>query len=423
MLTCQRLPQPSLHQRTNPAGPISERDHSTSHQRTVTVRLDLGVAALRQIYIRCACWSCLGGNAKRTSWCQSRIALPISPVLCVWPALAGVRVSEPPTLLAFAARPWSPGRHAAGGAASRSGRMIQAVHTTPPSPIDIAQVFPQVIPFVRTTVRLHPRKGSPGIGQSSMGGPLLWPAQEPWPTCQAAGLDDHPDDKDAGVPLVPVLQLTSEDVPELPFPDGTDILQVLWCPFDHDPWCAPHPQLLWRRRSDIGARREMMPDVHEDADPAHIPGPCVLDPERVTEYPAHDLPRDVWPQIRETVKRIEADTGWQYDTDLAVASGTKTGGYPGWTQLPDWPVCECGTQMQHLLTVASWEFSRGDEKRWIPLQDRPAMAGWGFNSSQNHPWRAIQNPAGLMLGDAGGIYLFVCVQCPRRPYEHRFDCS
>jgi hypothetical protein len=279
-----------------------------------------------------------------------------------------------------------------------------------------------VIPFARTTVRLHPRKGSPDAGQSSVGGPLLWPADEPWPTCGQADLDDHPDE-DAGVPLVPVLQLRFEDIPELPFPEGTDILQVLWCPFDHDPWSAPRPQLYWRRRADIGARREAMPDTHEDADPAYIPDQCVVDPERVTEYPAHDLPRDVWSQIGETVEQIEADTGWQYDTDLAVASGTKTGGYPGWTQSPDWPVCDCGTRMEHLLTVASWEFSRGDEKRWIPLQDRAAMAGWGFNSSDDHPWRAIQNPAGLMLGDVGGIYIFVCLICRHRPFDYRFDCS
>ena len=51
------------------------------------------------------------------------------------------------------------------------------------------------------------------------------------------------------------------------------------------------------------------------------------------------------------------------------------------------------------------------------------MAGWGFDSGQDHPWRAIQNPAGLMLGDVGGIYLFVCVQCPHRPFDHRFDCA
>jgi hypothetical protein len=63
------------------------------------------------------------------------------------------------------------------------------------------------------------------------------------------------------------------------------------------------------------------------------------------------------------------------------------------------------------------------KRRWIPLQDRPAMAGWGFDAPDDHPWRAIQNPAGLMLGDVGSIYLFICPSCPDRPFDYRFDCS
>ena len=236
---------------------------------------------------------------------------------------------------------------------------------------------------------------------------------------------DHLDSlpAEAEVPLVPVLQLFADDVPELPFPAGTDVLQVLWCPFDHEPWSSPRPQIRWRRRADIAACRPGMPAPDSETEAERIPNPCLLDPERVVEYPTYDLPEAVRAQIRDTIRQVEQDTGWQYDTDLAVASGTKVGGYPGWTQPPDWPGCPCGATMQHLLTVASWEFSRGDEKRWIPVQDRPAMAGWGFNSPGDHPWRTIQNPAGLMLGDAGGIYLFICSDCPDRPFEYRFDCS
>jgi hypothetical protein len=295
------------------------------------------------------------------------------------------------------------------------------VHTTPPAPLDMDAAFPQLRGFARSTVRLHPRRGVPSAGQSSVGGPLLWPVGEPWPMCDDARLEEHPDG--AGVPLVPVLQLLAGDVPELPFPEGTDVLQLLWCPFEHDPWCAPAPRLRWRSRSAVGELLAAMPAPHEDAESWYLPDPCVVDPERVVEYPSHDLPRDVWLQIRDAVDRVEAETGWEYHHDLAVASGIKVGGYPGWTQSPDWPVCGCGTEMEHLLTVASWEFSRGDERRWVPLEDRPAMAGWGFDSPDEHPWRALQNPAGLMLGDAGGIYLFVCTSCPGRSYEHRFDCS
>ncbi|GIG01128.1 DUF1963 domain-containing protein [Catellatospora citrea] len=299
------------------------------------------------------------------------------------------------------------------------------MYTTPHARIDVAAVIPQLAPLARTTIRLHPRPGTPTAGQSSMGGPLLWPADEPWPTCDGPQGDDHLDSwpGEPEVPLVPVLQLYAADVPQLPFPAGTDLLQVLWCPFDHAPWGSPRPQLRWRRRADITDPRRLMPSPDTEADQNHIPDPCVLSPEPVTEYPTHDLSLAVWSQIRDQVAQIKQDTGWDYDSDLAVAPGTKVDGYPGWTQQPDWPECACGSQMQHLLTVASWEFNRGDDKRWITMADRPAMAGWAWDSPEDHPWRAIRNPAGLMLGDVGGICLFVCTTCPDRPFDYRFDCS
>jgi hypothetical protein len=54
--------------------------------------------------------------------------------------------------------------------------------TTPPRPVDVTAHFPELTPRARTTVRLRPRVGAP-TADSSIGGPLLWPADEPWPTC------------------------------------------------------------------------------------------------------------------------------------------------------------------------------------------------------------------------------------------------
>jgi hypothetical protein len=55
--------------------------------------------------------------------------------------------------------------------------------TTPPRPVDIAAVFPEIASLARTATRLHPRPGTPGVRDSSVGGPLLWPSGEPWPVC------------------------------------------------------------------------------------------------------------------------------------------------------------------------------------------------------------------------------------------------
>jgi hypothetical protein len=111
---------------------------------------------------------------------------------------------------------------------------------------------------------------------------------------------------------------------------------------------------------------------------------------------------------------VLADAGLDYWYHLAEAPGIKLGGYPGWTQEPCWPECEaCGGRMEHLLTVASWEFDGESWRTWLPVEDR-TDSGWA---------EAADNPAGLCLGDAGGVYVFECRACPDRPVGHWFDCS
>src|SRR6476661_5495045 len=119
--------------------------------------------------------------------------------------------------------------------------------TTPEAPIDLLAVLPELADLRATTVRLHPRKGRvPGRYASKLGGNFLWPSDEPWPTCDErwppswygppiAVPDGQP------VPLVPVLQLRAEDIPELPFPRGADLFQLLWCPLPHEYACMPRP--------------------------------------------------------------------------------------------------------------------------------------------------------------------------------------
>lgn len=63
--------------------------------------------------------------------------------------------------------------------------------TTPPRPVDVAGAFPRLRDHRATTTRLHPRPGSPSHTDSSIGGPLLWPAGEPWPYCHVGA--DHYD--------------------------------------------------------------------------------------------------------------------------------------------------------------------------------------------------------------------------------------
>jgi len=153
--------------------------------------------------------------------------------------------------------------------------------TTPPRPLDITELFPELRGHSATATRLHPRPGAPTAADSSIGGPLLWPADEIWPTCSdgdhhyvfqlqtpvmvrrsreiyaaararaaATGNDYTLTDEEREqlpdidfseprsllnqpIPMVPVAQLYRRDVPDFVGPDGADLLQVLWCPLDH----------------------------------------------------------------------------------------------------------------------------------------------------------------------------------------------
>ena len=60
--------------------------------------------------------------------------------------------------------------------------------------------------------------------------------------------------------MIPVAQLYRRDVPGFLGPDDTDVLQVLWCPFDHgDLGCSPRVHLRWRRADQVGEVLEAPP--------------------------------------------------------------------------------------------------------------------------------------------------------------------
>jgi hypothetical protein len=98
--------------------------------------------------------------------------------------------------------------------------------------------------------------------------------------------------------------------------------------------------------------------------------------------------------------------------------GSKVGGYPVWTQDPDWPACpSCRRRMEHLLTVTGVEFDGESWRTWLPVEDTPAT-GTVLDLPYEERTR-IQRAAGLMLGDMGGIHLFTCLHCPERPFAYR----
>ncbi|MFG2337387.1 DUF1963 domain-containing protein [Streptomyces yangpuensis] len=287
---------------------------------------------------------------------------------------------------------------------------------TPARPFDVVGFVPGLADWEREAVRLHPRPGAPSRDGSSVGGPLLWPADEAWPVCArmhqgfGTGLPDA-----LPVPMVPVVQAFRSDLPPgvVPFPEGKDLLQVLWCPFDHEFPVSPWPVVVWR---DSTAVREVLPQPAPDPGASHrlVPAPCVVHPERVTEYPTRDLPEELAEAWQDDFRRLSEAHPLMFFSDVAEAPGIKLGGYPSWFTWEGPVDCEaCGRPVDHLLTVASWECDGDSWRFWLPLEDRDEDGG-----------RAVPvDPTGLDIGGVGSVYVFECRTCPDRPVVHLFDSS
>lgn len=82
--------------------------------------------------------------------------------------------------------------------------------------------------------------------------------------------------------MVPVVQVHAADALDLvPFPAGCDLLQVLWCPLEHD-GCWVVPEVRRRDSAAVGDVRAA-PAVPGEVRHRRIPRPCVVHPELVTE--------------------------------------------------------------------------------------------------------------------------------------------
>ncbi|MFD7451821.1 hypothetical protein [Kitasatospora sp. NPDC059827] len=321
------------------------------------------------------------------------------------------------------------------------------VRVTPPRPVDIAAAFPELAPLARQAVRLHPRPGAPGAHDSSVGGPLLWPAGEPWPVCARP----HPEEHDGGIAvsvadvrlrralyettgrtaeqdaaleatfaghpwsgrpnaMLPVAQLYARDVPLLPCPEDADVMQVLWCPLEHDPQWAPAPKVLWRSSALVGELLTELPLPAEVAEHGgYLPEPCVLHPEVVTEYPA---PLELEDGLAERIEDWCEDwcerelTGTDplyrnaeeyrayYQFELAVAPGWKVGGWaPCASMDPYTAYCEeCRAVMRPLLTIDPDVVGGGS---WAPVEDRRLDFDLGIAIGRSNVLQLYRCPVSL----------------------------
>ncbi|MDI9888553.1 hypothetical protein QMZ92_30335 [Streptomyces sp. HNM0645] len=172
---------------------------------------------------------------------------------------------------------------------------------------DLLTLIPEYAGLARETTLLNAEPGDPGVRESSLGGKPLWPADEAWPHCAQ---EDHwtfgsdPSNRNeivpGAVPMVPILQLFARVVPGLEFPEGKDLLQLVWCALMHeqDPRLLVMPRLYWRNEAEVvaGGVLSEIPGVGEgEYDEDNMPQSSTLSPTSAEDFPGwRDLLKDMW---------------------------------------------------------------------------------------------------------------------------------
>lgn len=279
--------------------------------------------------------------------------------------------------------------------------------TTPAPPFDVARDVPGIEAYARRTVRLHPRRGTPGPRDSHVGGPLLWPADEPWPRCDVPGCYLDADD-----PMVTVAQLRADEFPEVAFPDGTDLVQILWCGGVHTlAWDGRESvRVFWRREADVVRALAAPPVLDPDPDRIVL-RPCVIEPERVIEYPWY---QELAPEVLERLRAWHPEPGYdwyppRYD-EVATALGFKVGGSMSWatSDMPEELSCvDCDAPLNLLLQLHTYEWDP-ESRRWQPVEERHLRQG-------TPEYELACEPTGAWIGRAAHGGVFVCSAAPEHP--------
>ncbi|KAI0559942.1 hypothetical protein FGB62_130g138 [Gracilaria domingensis] len=227
--------------------------------------------------------------------------------------------------------------------------------------------------------------------------------------------------------MISVLQLRRSDVPQLVFPDGKDVFQLLWCPTqDHeDAAYGPLSKTFWRNSKAIHNVLKRAPQDFIDEGEQCIPHECRLQIEEVEEYPPlHSLNAKQQKAIKKYIEQhgqddISAVNGSMddeaYYSLFEPAPMSKVGGYVSWIQDAETFCCaKCGTIMHHLLTISSTEIGE-DGSRWNVM--------FSENGQLVEDEMREQFDTGLCLGDMGSYYVMVCRTCEDRPIQVTFQCS
>jgi len=251
------------------------------------------------------------------------------------------------------------------------------------------------IRYRKTAMVLNPSKSVYPIdaGESKFGGTPNLQNFDSFPCCDSCG------DK-----LNFVLQLYRKEFPAHYWPGNNDLFQLFRCPNDKcpsaysAPYCADRKMFVYYFENTRTTNSSIQLPIQSDDNDHEPPVPdCPLNPAAVADFPNYEdfdnVITDIEHKFGETFSDLFID-------EFSPIQRTKSGGYPSFTQSSHYPICSCGQQKEFFFQLSSEDTE--------PHVTNPVPDNW--------------SPHGIMIGDLGNIYFYVCPKCGEKSIESYWDC-
>jgi len=250
--------------------------------------------------------------------------------------------------------------------------------------------------YKKSATLLQPRKSEHEISwkESKFGG---YPNME--------SFSEYPKCDECKSSLNFVFQLYKKDFPEFYFPDDSNIFQLFRCPNDkcksHNKPASDNKMFHFYSKVDCIKNNEFIKikNVAESIEP-EVPD-CYLKPVKTFDYPYYDDYKEE--DLAKLDDNFKFKPGNLQIEKYITKPDTKIGGYPNFIQESYYPKCKCGRIKEFLFQLSS--------------DDRVNRNEINYNS----PLRWSDH--GIMIGDAGNIYYYICMHCGENSIESYWDCS
>lgn len=223
------------------------------------------------------------------------------------------------------------------------------------------------------------------------------------------GFDTYPLCTSCQHPLNFVLQVYKNDVSALAyFPAEKNLLQLFRCSNsnctynDYELYDVPTYHFYHKYNGEPLKTLDKPERIIDKYD--EVIHECELRPTEILEMPNSDDYGEVGNTEFDKIHRLFGVEYVDYYEETYYAKpGTKFGGYPAFTQSPNYPLCKhCDKPKEFFFQLSSEDIEEGIF--FPPPPDR---------------WSAH----GIMIGDVGNIYYYVCKPCGEQSIESNWDCS